>query len=64
MTGGENEKVQGVISDSDIRKQIVLPGKNPLDLKAKSLMRSDFFFLYDFELENIYIEYLIFELIL
>lgn len=48
----ENEKVLGVISDSDIRKQIVLPGKNPLDLNAKSLMRSDFFFLYDFELEN------------
>ena len=48
----ENNKVLGVISDSDIRKQVVLPGKNPLELTARNLMRSDFLFLYDFELEN------------
>jgi len=48
----ESDKVLGVISDSDIRKQVVLSGKNPLDLKAKSIMRSDFLFLFDFELEN------------
>jgi len=48
----ENNKVLGVISDSDIRKQVVLPGKNPLELTARNLMRSDFLFLYDYELEN------------
>ena len=40
----ENNKVLGVISDSDIRKQVVLPGKNPLELTARNLMRSDFLF--------------------
>jgi nucleotide sugar dehydrogenase len=48
----EYYKVLGVISDSDIRKQVVLSGKNPMDLDAKSIMRSDFLFLYDFELDS------------
>jgi len=46
----ESQTVLGVISDSDIRKRIVMQKINPRDLTAQSLMRSDFLFLYDFEL--------------